>query len=67
MVGGADLYILLCADGRYYVGTTRNGLEHRVAEHNSGAFGGYTSKRLPVRVVFSQHFESIADAIAAER
>jgi len=65
--GGADLYILRCADGHYYVGTARNGLERRVAEHNSGTFGGYTSKRLPVRLVFSQHFGSIADAVAAER
>src|SRR3954467_3718776 len=39
----------------------------RVAEHNAGVFGGYTAKRRPVTLIFSQHFESISDAIAAER
>ena len=67
MDGGAYLYMLRCADGSYYVGTARNGLEKRVAEHNAGALGGYTAKRRPVSLIFSQHFESIADAIAAER
>ena len=64
---GADLYILKCADGSYYVGTARNGLEVRLAEHNSGILGGYTVSRRPVRLVFSEHFERITDAIAVER
>jgi putative endonuclease len=42
-------------------------LEIRVAEHNNGTFGGYTSTRRPVTLVFSQWFERITDAIAAER
>jgi putative endonuclease len=66
-VSGATLYILRCADSSYYVGTTRKALETRVAEHNSGQFGGYTSLRRPVEVIFSQSFAAIADAIAAER
>jgi putative endonuclease len=64
---GAYLYILRCADGSYYTGTTRNDLESRLAEHNAGRFAGYTSKRRPVRLVFMQHFDVITDAIAAER
>jgi putative endonuclease len=67
VTGGAYLYMLRCADGSYYIGTTRNDLEARVAQHNAGLFGGYTAKRRPVDLVFSQQFESIADAIAAER
>ena len=67
MTDGAYLYILRCSDGSYYVGTARKDLEARVAEHNAGAFGGYTATRRPVRLLFSQHFESITDAIAAER
>jgi putative endonuclease len=43
------------------------GLEQRVAEHNAGHYGGYTGTRRPVRLVFSQWFERITDAIAAER
>jgi putative endonuclease len=66
-VGGAYLYILLCADGSYYTGTARLGLERRVAEHNTGEYGGYTKERRPVTLVFSQWFDQITDAIAAER
>jgi putative endonuclease len=64
---GAYVYILLCADGSYYTGSARQGLEQRVAEHNTGHYGGYTATRLPVTLVFSQWFERITDAIAAER
>ena len=63
----AYVYILRCSDGRYYVGSTRDSLERRVAEHNSGALGGYTKSRRPVELVFSQGFDRIEDAIAAER
>ena len=59
---GAYLYILLCADGSYYVGTTIIGLERRLAEHEAGTYDGYTSRRRPVRLVFYQHFERLEDA-----
>src|SRR5262247_482168 len=67
MTSGAWLYILRCPDGSYYVGTTRTTLEYRLAEHNSAHYGGYTAKRLPVTLVYSQWFDRITDAIAAER
>ena len=67
MTSGAWLYILKSADGSYYTGTTRTTLEYRLAEHNSGHYGGYTAKRLPVTLVYSQWFERITDAIAAKR
>ncbi len=66
-MNGAHLYILRCADGSYYCGTARQGLERRVAEHNSGSYGGYTATRRPVTLVFSQWLERITDAIAAEQ
>jgi putative endonuclease len=67
MAGGAFLYILLCADGSYYTGTTRTDLEHRVAQHNEGTYArAYTAQR-PVTLVFAQWFDRIADAIEAER
>jgi putative endonuclease len=59
--------MLRCADGSYYVGSARLGLERRLSEHNNGTYGGYTSKRLPVELVWSQHFPDITDAIAVER
>jgi putative endonuclease len=60
-------YILQCADGSYYTGTTAGSLERRVAEHQTGAYDGYTSLRRPVVLVFCQHFEYLDDAAAAER
>jgi putative endonuclease len=64
---GVYIYMLRCADGSYYVGSARLGLERRLSEHSNGTYGGYTSKRLPVELVWSQHFPDITDAIAVER
>jgi putative endonuclease len=61
------LYIPRCADGSYYTGTTRAELEQRVAEHQAGTLGGYTSVRRPVELVLSEYLDTIADAMAAER
>ena len=63
----AFVYILRCADDSYYVGSTRTSLEERIAQHNAGHFGGYTAKRRPVVLVWSQDFGRITDANAAER
>jgi predicted GIY-YIG superfamily endonuclease len=63
----AFAYMLRCKDGSYYVGSTSAVLERRVAEHNAGIFGGFTSSRLPVVLVWSQEFQQITDAIAAEQ
>ena len=59
-------YLLHCNDGSYYTGHTDD-LEHRIAQHGSGAFGGYTAKRLPVSLVWSQDFPTRDEAFAAER
>ena len=68
MTEGAFLYVLRCADGSYYIGTTRTNLELRIVRHNTGAFGGYTSTRCPViTLVFSQWFDRVTDAIENER
>ena len=66
---GAFVYMLLCADGSYYVGSASgDDLERRVNEHNAGKHPrSYTFTRRPVRLVWSEHFDRITDAIAAER
>ena len=65
---GCWFYILRCADGSYYTGTSRSDdLETRVSQHNQGWFGGYTARRRPVDLAYSAHFNSIVDAIAYER
>jgi predicted GIY-YIG superfamily endonuclease len=60
------IYIVQCSDGYYYTGVT-NDLERRVLEHNRGLIEGFTSKRLPVRLVYHQAFQFIDDAIRAEK
>ena len=58
--------ILECADGTYYVGSTRN-LGVRLHQHESGAGSTYTRCRLPVRLVWSHEFEHIGEAFAFEK
>ena len=59
--------MLRCADGSYYVGSTRKSLEARLAEHNAGLPKSYTVSRRPVVLVWSQEFENVTDAISVER
>ena len=59
-------YILKCSDNSFYCGCTSD-IENRVNEHQLGRFKGYTSARLPVKLVYSQEFSDINDAISAER
>ena len=60
------VYILQCADESYYVGHTET-LELRVAPQQSGDLGGYTKRRRPVQLVYSESFGTRDDAFAAER
>lgn len=59
-------YLLRCADGSYYTGHTDD-LPRRIAEHQSGLFTGYTYKRRPIEIVWSDAFQTRDDAKAAER
>ena len=68
IMNGCWFYILRCADGSSYTGTSRqDDLDTRVSQHNQGLFGGYTAKRRPVVLAYSAHFEQITEAIAYER
>src|ERR1700740_1483642 len=65
---GAYVYMLRCSDDSLYVGSaTGDDLSKRVAEHETGAYRGYTYARRPVQLVWSEHFDRITDAIAIER
>jgi len=59
-------YILSCGDGSYYVGSSRN-LEHRIMQHYSGAGSEYTSRRMPVELVWYEQFDRIDEAYAREK
>jgi putative endonuclease len=59
--------VLKCADGSYYIGSTRRVVEERLADHAAGLGRDYTRRRLPVVLIHAEHFQRITDAIAFER
>jgi predicted GIY-YIG superfamily endonuclease len=59
------VYILLCADGSYYVGHTSD-LEERIACHNAGRGAIFTAARLPVTLVYSEMLGTASAATARE-
>jgi putative endonuclease len=55
-------YILECADKSLYVGST-NDLERRVFQHNNSKSGAhYTKIRRPVKLLYSESFETLKEA-----
>ena len=58
-------YILECSDGTYYCGWT-NDLEKRLYAHNSGKGAKYTKSRLPVKLVYSEEYETKEEAMSRE-
>jgi predicted GIY-YIG superfamily endonuclease len=62
----AWVYILECADGSYYVGSTID-LERRVSQHQLGEGALYTRSRRPVRLVWAAPFSRIDDAWLFEK
>jgi putative endonuclease len=61
------LYILKCSDGSYYTGVTNN-LELRFAEHQGGLIDRcYTHQRRPLKIVYSQDFQDIREALEREK
>jgi putative endonuclease len=59
-------YILECADGSYYVGSTFD-LNRRLVQHSEGSGARYTARRRPVRLVWSAEFASVRDAYLLEK
>jgi putative endonuclease len=54
-------YILRCADGTFYTGSTTD-VAARERAHNEGRGAKYTAGRGPVRVVYSEEYESRSSA-----
>lgn len=60
------IYILECADGTLYTGWT-NDIDKRVQAHNTLKTGAkYTSMRRPVKLVYSEIFETKSEAMKRE-
>lgn len=60
------MYILKCADGSYYTGSTVN-LERRLWQHQNGEGANYTKTRLPVELVYYEEYDRIDEAFYREK
>ncbi|WBY06640.1 GIY-YIG nuclease family protein [Sphingomonas sp. 7/4-4] len=63
---GFWVYLLRCRDGAYYAGHAED-VEARVTQHQSGVIKGFTSSRLPVKLVWCAEFPTRYEAIVTER
>lgn len=59
-------YILRCADGTFYAGSTKH-LDDRFAAHQLGLGSDYTSNRRPVELVWWCELDGIDEAFALEK
>jgi len=60
------LYILECANGQYYTGSTKH-LAKRITQHQSGQGANFTKKHLPVKLVYYEEFQRIDQAFYREK
>jgi len=59
------VYIILCADGSYYTGSTHD-LEQRLRAHEDGRAAPYTARRRPLSLVYSERHQSMKAARGRE-
>ena len=62
----AYTYILLCENGQYYTGSTRD-IDRRLAQHRSGEGANFTRKHPPVKLVYVEEFQRIDHAFEREK
>jgi putative endonuclease len=60
------VYILLCGDGSFYTGYTKN-LDERTKLHENGKGARYTRMHKPKRVAYVELFDSRAKAMKREK
>ena len=60
------VYILECADGSYYTGSTRN-LEQRLWQHQNGLGANFTRKHRGAKLAFCEYFDRVDDAYVLEK
>lgn len=58
-------YILLCEGNSLYTGAT-NDLEKRFHTHKSGKGGAYTRSHKPIKLLYSEQFETKSQALKRE-
>jgi putative endonuclease len=60
------MYILLCANGSYYTGSTID-LERRLQQHQNGEGANHTKKHLPFTLVYYEEYARIDTAFYREK
>ena len=60
------MYILECADGTYYTGSTKD-LNKRLWEHDNFLGANYTKKKHPVKLVYVEEYPRIDAAFNREK
>ena len=60
------MYILECANGNYYTGSTID-LERRLAQHQTGEGANFTKKHLPIKLVYFEEYPRIDQAFYREK
>lgn len=60
------MYILLCSNGSYYVGSTKD-LNKRLAQHQNGEGSNHTRKFVPVELIYYEEFDRIDFAFDREK
>jgi len=59
------VYVLLCADKSLYTGSTNN-IEKRFGAHKNGKGAAYTKSHKPVKIIYSQNFQTKGEALKRE-
>jgi putative endonuclease len=59
------VYMLLCQDGSFYLGSTNN-VEKRFRAHQSGHGTSYTRSHKPVKVVYTEELPDKGSALRRE-
>jgi len=59
------VYILRCADGSLYTGTTKD-IKRRCRQHNDGAASRYTRSRRPTKLVWQEAHLNRSSALKRE-
>ncbi|MBI4429602.1 MAG: GIY-YIG nuclease family protein [Ignavibacteriales bacterium] len=58
--------MLRCSEGTFYTGSTTD-LDNRMYEHKMGLYDGYTARRRPVKLMWSDEFPDYQQAFDSER
>jgi putative endonuclease len=58
--------MLLCEDGSYYTGYTKD-IDLRLKQHKIGTGARYTKLHRPKKLVYTEEFDTIREAMKRER